>query len=135
MIARNDRELFSSNHGNSQLTEARCIDDLSRGSVLGNEILTNNYCSKCTVVASLKLCFVSVLCCFNELVDHGCRRGDTAQALAQWWHTVASSEALDVLYRAMCPVLYRCIMAIEIARFAFIFVVTDFIVIVAHNSS
>ena len=26
-----------------------------------------------------------------------------AQALAQWWHPVASSEALDVLYRAMCP--------------------------------
>jgi hypothetical protein len=56
------------------------------------------------------------LCCFNELVDHGGHRGDTAQALAQWWHTVASSEALDVFYRAMCPVLYRCIMAIEIAR-------------------
>jgi hypothetical protein len=28
---------------------------------------------------------------------------------------VASSEALDVLYRAMCPASYRCIaMAIEI---------------------
>ncbi len=38
------------------------------------------------------------------------------QALDQWQHPVASSEALDVLYRAMRPVSYRCIaMAIEIA--------------------
>jgi hypothetical protein len=50
-----------------------------------------------------------------EFVDHGGRRGDTAQALARWLHPVASSEALDVLYRAMCPASYRCIaMAIEI---------------------
>jgi hypothetical protein len=39
-----------------------------------------------------------------------------AQALAQRRHPVASSEALDVLYRAMHPALYRCMaMAIEIA--------------------
>ncbi len=39
-----------------------------------------------------------------------------AQALAQWRHPVASNEALDMLYRAMRPVSYRCIaMAIEIA--------------------
>jgi hypothetical protein len=39
-----------------------------------------------------------------------------AQELARWRHPVASSEALNVLYRAMCPVSYRCIaMAIEIA--------------------
>jgi hypothetical protein len=56
------------------------------------------------------------LCYFNEFVDHGNRRGDMAQALARWRHPVASSEALDVLYRAMCPESYRCIaMAIEIA--------------------
>jgi hypothetical protein len=43
-------------------------------------------------------------------------QGDTAQALAQWRHPVASSEALDVLYQAMRPASYRCIaMAIEIA--------------------
>jgi hypothetical protein len=55
------------------------------------------------------------LCVLFEFVDHGGRRGDTAQALAQWRHPVASSEALDVLYRAMCPASYRCIaMAIEI---------------------
>jgi len=37
------------------------------------------------------------------------------RALAQWQHPVASSEAQDVLYRAMCPASYRRIrMAIEI---------------------
>jgi hypothetical protein len=62
------------------------------------------------------VCFVSVLCCFNEFVDHGGRRGNTAQALARWQHPVASSEALDMLYWAMRPASYRCIaMAIEIA--------------------
>jgi hypothetical protein len=56
------------------------------------------------------------LCCFNEFVDHGGRRGDTAQALAQWLHPVASSEAPDVIHRAMRPASYHCIaMAIEIA--------------------
>jgi len=62
------------------------------------------------------LCFDSVLCCFNKFVDHGGRRGNTAQALARWWHPVASGEALDVPYRAMRPLSYRCIaMALEIA--------------------
>jgi hypothetical protein len=59
--------------------------------------------------------FVSVLCVLFEVDDHGSRRGDKAQALAQWWHPGASSEALDVLHRAMRPALYRCIaMAIKI---------------------
>jgi hypothetical protein len=67
------------------------------------------------------------LCCFDKLIDHDSRQGDTAQALARWWHTVASSEALGVLYRAMCPALYRCIaMAIEIAsNLPAFFVVAD----------
>jgi hypothetical protein len=55
------------------------------------------------------------LCCFNEIVNHFGRRGDTAQALARWWHPVALSEALDVLHREMRLASYRCIaMAIEI---------------------
>jgi hypothetical protein len=59
---------------------------------------------------------VSVLCCFNKFVDHGGRRGNTVQALAQWRHPVASSEALDVLYWELRPASYRCIaMEIEIA--------------------
>ncbi len=61
------------------------------------------------------MCFVSVLCVLFGFVDHGGRRGDTAQALARWRHPLASSEALDVLHRAMRLALYRCIaMAIEI---------------------
>jgi hypothetical protein len=56
------------------------------------------------------------LCCFNEFVDHRFRRGDTAQALARWRHPVTSSEALDVLYRAMRPASYSYIAtAIETA--------------------
>ena len=47
---------------------------------------------------------------------HGSRRGNTMRALDQWQHPVALSEALDMLYWEMCPVLYCCIaMAIEIA--------------------
>ena len=43
--------------------------------------------------------------------------------LALWRHPVASSEALDLLHRAMCTVTYRRIaMAIKIARFASVFV-------------
>jgi hypothetical protein len=56
------------------------------------------------------------LCCFNEFIDHGGRRGDTAKALAQWLHPVALSEAPDVIHWAMRPASYQCIaMAIEIA--------------------
>jgi hypothetical protein len=53
---------------------------------------------------------------FNKFVHHSGRRGDTLQALARWWHPVASSEALNVLHQAMHPASYRCIaMAFEIA--------------------
>jgi hypothetical protein len=56
------------------------------------------------------------VCCFNKSVNHGGRRGDTAQALTRWRHPVAFSEALDVLYWAMRPASYCCIaMAIKIA--------------------
>jgi hypothetical protein len=48
--------------------------------------------------------------------NHGVQRGNKVQALARWRHPVAQSEALDVLYWAMRPALYRRIrMAIEIA--------------------
>ncbi len=43
--------------------------------------------------------------------------------LAQWWRTVSSSKALDLLHRAMRTVTYRRIaMAIETARFLGVFV-------------
>jgi hypothetical protein len=74
------------------------------------------------------------LCCFNEFVDHGGRRGDTAQALARWLHPVASSEAPDVIHRAMDPASYRLTrMAIKIASdLPAFFVVVDSL---AHASS
>jgi hypothetical protein len=42
LIARNDREIFSFNRGVSHLNNACRIDDVSRGSLLCYEILTNN---------------------------------------------------------------------------------------------
>ncbi len=43
--------------------------------------------------------------------------------LAQWWHPVASSEALDLLYWAMRAVLYRrTAAAIKTASFLGVFV-------------
>jgi hypothetical protein len=40
LIARSDHELFSSNRGVSHVNKACCINELSRWSVLGYEILT-----------------------------------------------------------------------------------------------
>jgi hypothetical protein len=52
----------------------------------------------------------------TDIADHGGLWSDTAQALNRWRHPVASSEAPDVLHRAMRPALYRCVaMVIEIA--------------------
>jgi hypothetical protein len=43
--------------------------------------------------------------------------------LAQWWHPVASSEALDLLHWAMGAVMYRRIaMAMKTATFLGVFV-------------
>jgi len=53
--------------------------------------------------------------CLFEIIDHGGRRGDAMRALTRWRHQLASSEALDVLHRAMRPASYHCIaMTIEI---------------------
>jgi hypothetical protein len=56
------------------------------------------------------------LCVSFEFFDHGSRRGNTAQALNQLQHPVASSEALDVLHWVMPHASYgHILMAIEIA--------------------
>jgi hypothetical protein len=67
---------------------------------------------------------------FNVFVNYGDRWGNTAQALTRWRHPVASSEAQDVLHRAMCPALYRRIhMVIKItSTFPAFFVVVNSIV-------
>jgi hypothetical protein len=53
------------------------------------------------------LCFVGVLCCCNEIIDHGGRWGNMTRALAQWWHLVASHEATNALHWAMHIALYH----------------------------
>jgi hypothetical protein len=72
----------------------------------------------------------SVLFVFNVFVNHGGRWGNTAQALARWWHPVASSEAQDVLHWAMHPAPYRRIrMVIKItSTFPAFFVIVNSIV-------
>jgi hypothetical protein len=51
---------------------------------------------------------------YAEINDHGVRRGNTGQILAQWQHMVASRVALDLPYWAMCSTSYCLIrMAIE----------------------
>ncbi len=58
-----------------------------------------------------------VFCIFHQNHNHGSRQGNTAQTLAQWQHSVASSETLDVLNQAMHPALHQHIaMVIKIAR-------------------
>jgi hypothetical protein len=62
------------------------------------------------------LCFVSVFFVSFETINHGGRQGNTARALAQWRHVVASHEAMDALHWAMHPALHHHIcMAIKIA--------------------
>jgi hypothetical protein len=70
------------------------------------------------------------LCVFNLFVNRGGRWGNTALALAQWWHPVASSEAQDVLHRAMHPASYGHIcMVIKItSTFPAFFAVVDSVV-------
>jgi hypothetical protein len=66
----------------------------------------------------------------SEIDDLGSCWGNTVQALAQWWHPVASSEALDVCYWAIDHASYRRIhMAIKTgSNLPLFFVVVDFIV-------
>jgi hypothetical protein len=82
--------------------------------------------------ARKKLCFVSVFFLF-EIVNHGGRRGNTARALAQWRHLVASHEAMDVLHQAMRPALHHRIrMAFKIAGVWRVFFVV-IVFILDHN--
>ena len=51
----------------------------------------------------------------TKIVNQGGRHGNAMQALTQWQHPLASSEALVVLHWAMRPALHRCIrMVVEI---------------------
>ena len=49
-----------------------------------------------------------------QIDDHGVRRGNTGQIIAQWWRPVASRVALDLPNWVMHSAPYRLIrMAIE----------------------
>jgi hypothetical protein len=70
------------------------------------------------------------LCVFNLFVNYGGRWGNTALALAQWWHPVASSEAWEVVHWAMHPTFYGHMrMVIKItSTFPAFFAVVDSVV-------
>ena len=46
---------------------------------------------------------------YAKLDDHGIRRGNMGQIIAQWWRSVASRVALDLPYWEMRPASYRLI--------------------------
>ncbi len=74
-----------------------------------------------------------MFCVLFKIDDLGSCRGNTVQALTQWQHPVASSEALDALHQAMCIELHIYItMAIKtIDKLPAVFDIFDFVV--AHN--
>jgi hypothetical protein len=101
-MARKIAVLFGLNRGIRPLYAACCFDVLSRGYV------------SCLLNASFKTAVSQRPIFYAEIDDHGVRRGDTGQILAQWRHMVASRVTLDLLYWAMCSTSYRLIrMAIE----------------------
>jgi hypothetical protein len=98
-MARKIAELFSFNRGNQPFEAACCFGELSRGFVL------------CLLNASFK---TAISQCHNsffyaKIDEHGIRRGNTRQILAQWQRPVASKVALDLLYWAMHSASYRLI--------------------------
>jgi hypothetical protein len=71
-----------------------------------------------------------VVCCvffYADNDDHGSRQGNTARALTQWQHLVASCEATDALHWAMFIALFRPgSMAIKLTvEFFYIFYILD----------
>ncbi len=69
-----------------------------------------------------KSLFFIVFFCVTAVDDHGGRRGDTVRIIARWRRSVASCEALIVLYQAMRSKLQRRIrMVIKIAGKSIVF--------------
>ena len=53
---------------------------------------------------------------YTEIDDHGIRQRNTGHMIAQWWRSVASKAALDMLRWAMCSALHwRIVMALKMA--------------------
>ena len=115
LIARNFPEHCSSNHGISHFNEACRINELSRGSNLGCEVLTT-FAFGLLQVSLLKIVFCWCFVFSTKIIDHGGSHGDVMQVFTRWRHPVASIEAQDVLHPVMRPRSYRHIcMAIQIA--------------------
>ncbi len=99
MIARNVGELLSSNRSISHFYAACCINELSRGPILGPK--STRFLASVNSLL-LGFCVMQHIRC-NKLVNHDGHQGNAAQAPVEWWHLVASSEARDVL-RVMHPI-------------------------------
>ena len=103
------------------LHKACRIDEVNRGSVLGPEILTG-FGFGLPQVSQLKIVFCQCFLFLTKIIDHGGRCGASMRALARWQHPVASSEALNVLHRLICPASHRHIrMVIEISSICLLF--------------
>ena len=61
-----------------------------------------------------------------KIDDHGVRRSDMGQILAQWWRPVASKVALDMLNRAICFASHRVIAIEMTSKGGAFFSVVDF---------
>jgi hypothetical protein len=82
-----------------------------------------------------KSCVLIVFFFLFKIVKHGSRRGDTARALAQWWHLVALHEATDALHLVMHIVPYppgSIAIEIVINLSAFVIIIDS---VVAHDNS
>ncbi len=116
LMARNVRKLFLLNCGSSHFYKA-CAASMTwvEGPFQAPKVIC--VASKQSmIIASKKLCFVSVVVFAVNFFNHSSHRGNTAQGLAQWQHPVASSEAQDVLHQAMHPASYwRIRMVVKIA--------------------
>jgi hypothetical protein len=72
-----------------------------------------------------------VLCCVShngDGDDHGVRRADTARAHTRWQNLVASHDATDTLYRAMCLAPYLpggMVVAITVESATFYYIVDN----------
>ncbi len=105
-MARKIAVLFGLNRGVQLFYAARCLEELSRGSVL--RLLNASF--KTAVSQHHNSIF------YAKIDDHDVRRGDMGQILAQWWFMLASRVALDLPSWVMCLALYRLIrIAIKMA--------------------
>jgi hypothetical protein len=99
LIARKLAVLFSFNRGIRPFYSACCFNELSRGSVL--YLINASFGTAISQPHNLNFLL--------QIDDHGVRRGNTGQILAQLRCPAASRVALDLPYWAMRSAPYRLI--------------------------